>query len=293
MLENTNSIGVLAMAAGGVAGLAMLAGIAVSLWKARSLVHKEFFSYFLSPIAYAVLVVFLGVQGWLVAGTLDLLLASGPRGVEWPLQFWLSSPVFWLVFLAACPLLTMRTFAEEKASGTLEMLMTSPLSDWQIVLAKYAGCLLFYTVLWLPTVVYLPVLGGVNVSWAGGLPHVVATADLAPVYTTYLGLFLAGAMFLAMGVCVSSMVRDQLVAAQASLEGAAREIIARPDWLPGRQELTTLFTQLRPGKKVPQFSRTQINPVSPNRHAASTQDAKQRHVSPSAHARAQIGRAHV
>ena len=126
MLENTNSIGVLAMAAGGVAGLAMLAGIAVSLWKARSLVHKEFFSYFLSPIAYAVLVVFLGVQGWLVAGTLDLLLASGPRGVEWPLQFWLSSPVFWLVFLAACPLLTMRTFAEEKASGTLEMLMTSP-----------------------------------------------------------------------------------------------------------------------------------------------------------------------
>ena len=111
----------------------------------------------------------------------------------------------------------MRTFAEEKASGTLEMLMTSPLSDWQIVLAKYAGCLLFYTVLWLPTVVYLPVLSGVNVSWAGGLPHVVATADLAPVYTTYLGLFLAGAMFLAMGVCVSSMVRDQLVAAQASL----------------------------------------------------------------------------
>jgi ABC-2 type transport system permease protein len=217
MLENTNSIGVLAMAAGGVAGLAMLAGIAVSLWKARSLVHKEFFSYFLSPIAYAVLVVFLGVQGWLVAGTLDLLLASGPRGVEWPLQFWLASPVFWLVFLAACPLLTMRTFAEEKASGTLEMLMTSPLSDWQIVLAKYAGCLLFYTVLWLPTVVYLPVLGGVNVSWAGGLPHVVATADLAPVYTTYLGRFLAGAMFLAMGVCVSSMVRDQLVAAQASL----------------------------------------------------------------------------
>lgn len=217
MLGTMNSIGVLALAAGALAGLAMLAGLVAALWKARSLVHKEFFSYFLSPIAYAVLVVFLGVQGWLVAGTLDLLLATGPRGVEWPLQFWLSSPVFWLVFLAACPLLTMRTFAEEKASGTLEMLMTSPLSDWQIVLAKYAGCLLFYTVLWLPTVLYLPVLAGVNVSWSSGLPHVTAAADLAPVYTTYLGLFLAGAMFLAMGVCVSSMVRDQLVAAQASL----------------------------------------------------------------------------
>jgi len=213
MLGTINSIGVLALAVGALAGLAMLAAAGTALWKARSLLHKEFFSYFLSPIAYAVLVVFVGVQGWLVAGTLDLLIASGPRGVEWPLQHWLSSPVFWLVFLAACPLLTMRTFAEEKASGTLEMLMTSPLSDWQVVLAKYAGCLLFYMVLWLPTVVYLPILAGVSFGWTG----LSSTADLAPVFTTYLGLFLAGAMFLAMGVCVSSMVRDQLVAAQASL----------------------------------------------------------------------------
>jgi ABC-2 type transport system permease protein len=181
------------------------------------LLHKEFFSYFLSPIAYAVLVVFLGVQGWLVANTLELLQASGPRGVEWPLQHWLASPVFWLVFLAACPLLTMRTFAEEKASGTLEMLMTSPLSDWQIVLAKYAGCLLFYVVLWLPTLLYLPVLGGLELVWTGALPRFTMSTDPAPILTTYLGLFLAGAMFLAMGVCVSSMVRDQLVAAQATL----------------------------------------------------------------------------
>lgn len=217
MEMNMNWASVLAMAAGGLVSLALLVPALAALWKARSLVHKEFFSYFLSPIAYAVLVVFLGVHGWLVGGTLDLLLATGPRGVEWPLQHWLSSPVFWLVFLAACPLLTMRTFAEEKASGTLEMLMTSPLSDWQIVLAKYAGCLMFYTVLWLPTLLYLPVLAGVNVSWLSWLPEVSARGDLAPVYTTCLGLFLAGAMFLAMGVCVSSMVRDQLVAAQASL----------------------------------------------------------------------------
>jgi ABC-2 type transport system permease protein len=125
--------------------------------------------------------------------------------------------VYWLVFLAACPLLTMRTFAEEKASGTLEMLMTSPLSDWQIVLAKYAGCLLFYVVLWLPTLVYLPVLGGLELTWTKALPQLTMSTDPAPILTTYLGLFLAGAMFLAMGVCVSSMVRDQLVAAQATL----------------------------------------------------------------------------
>ena len=211
------SIGLAIMIVAGLASLTLLSGFAWSLWGARSLLHKEFFSYFLSPIAYAVLVVFLGVHGWLVANTLDLLQASGPRGVEWPLQHWLASPVFWLVFLAACPLLTMRTFAEEKASGTLEMLMTSPLSDWQIVLAKYAGCLLFYVVLWLPTLVYLPVLGGLELTWTKALPQLTMSTDPAPILTTYLGLFLAGAMFLAMGVCVSSMVRDQLVAAQATL----------------------------------------------------------------------------
>ena len=67
---------------------------------------------------------------------------------------------FWLVFLFIPPLLTMRLFAEERSSGTLEMLMTAPLRDWQVVLSKYLACLAFYVVLWLPTLIYLPALLG-------------------------------------------------------------------------------------------------------------------------------------
>ena len=262
----------------GAAFLVVL-GLAVwGVWGARSLVRREFMSFFYSPIAYAVLVVFLGCQGYIFSGTLDLLNASGPRGVEWPLQHGLSSPVFWLVFLAIPPLITMRSFAEERASGTLEMLMTSPVRDWQIVLAKFTAALAFYLVLWLPTLLYLPALlgmdiqqvhwvnqkgsilgvlgalllvGGLGLGIAGrftgndwGLPGVAAAAlglisllggqfmawhetehlveasfqlDPAPVVSTATGLVLAGAMFLALGLFVSSLVRDQLVAAQVAL----------------------------------------------------------------------------
>src|SRR5947209_19532654 len=96
-----------------------------------SLVRREFGAYFLSPIAYVVLVVFLAVTGHLFYVTLGLLTASGPRGTEWPMQTMFADERFWLVFLFIPPLLTMRLFAEERSSGTLDMLMTTPLRDWQ------------------------------------------------------------------------------------------------------------------------------------------------------------------
>ena len=92
--------------------------------------------------------------------TLGLLTASGPVGTESPMQTMFADERFWLVFLFIPPLLTMRLFAEERSSGTLEMLMTAPLRDWQVVLCKYLACLAFYTVLWLPTLLYLPALLG-------------------------------------------------------------------------------------------------------------------------------------
>jgi ABC-type Na+ efflux pump permease subunit len=171
----------------------------------------------------------------------------------------------------------MRLFAEERGSGTLEVLLTAPLRDWQVVLCKYLACLAFYCVLWLPTLVYLPalmgagqpifhsvwtvysitfvaglgialvgllalvprlssgerlvglvlLLGGIGLAIEGGwfhyhrdLVHVLAIPvrlDPYPVLATYLGMFLAGAMFLALGLLISSLVRDQMVAALISL----------------------------------------------------------------------------
>lgn len=272
--------------------LFIILSLAVGLFHARSLFRREFTTYFISPIAYVVFVVFLLVTGHLFAVTFGLLTTTGPRGTEWPMQTMFADERFWLVFLFIPPLLTMRLFAEERSSGTLEMLMTAPLRDWQIVLCKYLACLAFYVVLWLPTLAYLPallgasppifhpawtyysctlvaglactllgtilliprlgtsarvvslvlILSGLAAAITGGLAHylldethlieIPVLLDPYPVLSTYLGMFLAGAMFLALGLLVSSLVRDQMVSALVALTLGLVFIVAgfwRPD----------------------------------------------------------------
>jgi len=190
-----------------------------------SLIRREFTAYFVSPIGYVVFAVFLTVTGYLFYLSLELLTARGPRGISFPMQLMVND-VFWLVFLFIPPLLTMRLFAEERATGTLETLLTTPLRDWQIVASKFIACLLFYVCLWIPTLLYLPVL--LDLDWATGLVGV----DPWPVLTTYLGVFLAGAMFLALGLLISSLVKTPMVAALVSLFVSLVFILAgfwRPD----------------------------------------------------------------
>src|SRR6516164_1896699 len=123
-----------------------------------SLIRREFSAYFLSPTAYVVLAIFLAVTGHLFYLTMAQLTAAGPKGVEFPMQLMLGDEKFWLVYLFIPPLLTMRLFAEERSTGTLEVLMTAPLTDWQVVLAKDLAAFAFYIVLWLPTLAYLPAI---------------------------------------------------------------------------------------------------------------------------------------
>lgn len=238
-----------------------------------SLVKREFSAYFWSPVAYVALSVFLLGTGLLFYFALQMLTARGPTGIEYPMLGLLGNIGFWLIFWVIPPLLTMRLFAEERSSNTLEMLMTAPLRDGQVVRAKFAACYLFYLLLLLPTLVYLPVLLDLKVvaakwvvtPWSvvllvgltcvllgvvtsvvrlgplamslvlgglllGGLglwghcskdtEHLLtlsAGVDPRPALTSYLGLALAGAMFLAMGLLVSSLVRSQIVAALVSL----------------------------------------------------------------------------
>src|SRR6478672_2410712 len=124
-----------------------------------SLIRREFTAYFWSPVAYVVLAVFLAGIG-VIFGYLLLpkLTARGPVGTEFPMQDLLGNVGFWLVFWVIPPLLTMRLFAEERSTGTLEMLMTAPLRDGQVVLCKFLACYLFYALLLLPTLLYLPLL---------------------------------------------------------------------------------------------------------------------------------------
>ncbi len=191
-----------------------------------SLIHREFSAYFFSPIAYVVLAVFLAVTGHLFYLSLMQLTAHGPKGISYPMQLIVNDVAFWLVFLFIPPLLTMRLFAEERASGTLEMLLTAPLRDWQIVFSKFIACYAFYVLMWLPTLLYLPVL----LDWEWW----TTTCGIDPwtVGATYLGLALAGAMFLALGMFVSSLVKSQMVAALVALFLSLVFIVAgfwRPD----------------------------------------------------------------
>jgi len=101
--------------------------------------------------------------------------------------------------------LTMRLFAEEKRSGTIEMLMTAPVSDTAVVLAKYFGALSFYVVIWAPTVLYVVILRGFS--------PMSTPPDLGPIAASYLGALLIGAFYLAVGLVCSALTRNQIVAA--------------------------------------------------------------------------------
>jgi ABC-2 type transport system permease protein len=203
-----------------------------------SLIRRELGAYFLSPIAYVVLAVFLAVTGHLFFLTMTQLVAQGPRGISYPMELFFRDNWFWLVFGFIPPLLTMRLFAEERSSGTLEMLLTAPLRDWQIVLSKYLACLAFYVFLWLPTLVYLPIL----TDWHAGTAY--SGIDPWPIASTYLGLFLVGAMFLAIGTFVSSLVKSQIVAASIALFVGDFFLLAgfwRPDMDTGTLPYQVLF----------------------------------------------------
>lgn len=202
-----------------------------------SLVRREFGAYFLSPIAYVVLAIFLAVTGHLFYLTLVQLTARGPQGIYFPMQLMLTDTWFWLVFLFIPPLLTMRLFAEERSTGTLEMLLTAPLRDWQIVLSKYFACFAFYVLMWLPTLIYLPIL----LDWEGGT---YSGIDPWPIVSSYLGLALVGAMFLALGLFISSLVKSQMVAALIALFVSLIFIVAgfwRPEMDTGSPVYQALF----------------------------------------------------
>ncbi|TAN38871.1 MAG: ABC transporter permease [Verrucomicrobia bacterium] len=168
-----------------------------TLWR------REIAAYFLSPIAYVMMMFFLVIMGfsfWLLAN----VLAQGVAGVSIMRELF-DSFFFWITTLTLVPVLTMRLFAEEKRSGTIETLMTAPVSDAAVVLAKYFGALSFYMMIWAPTILYVVVLRAFS--------PLAAPPDLGPIAASYLGTLLIGAFYLAIGLMCSAMTRNQIVAA--------------------------------------------------------------------------------
>ena len=163
------------------------------------LLGREVESLFLSPLNYAVITIALFFNGW----SFWYALQQYQGNVEGAVRFFFGqSPLVWLVIVLVPPLLTMRLFAEERRSGTLEMLLTAPVSEVEVVLAKFGAGLAFYCALWLPSLLYLAI-----VKSYGALP------DAGPLATSYLGIFLVGALFTSAGLFASSLTSTQILAA--------------------------------------------------------------------------------
>jgi ABC-2 type transport system permease protein len=113
--------------------------------------------------------------------------------------------------ILAAPVITMRLFALEKATGTFETLMTTPVGDFQVVAAKFTAAVVFYLVMWLPALACLIIVGHFT-NQKGAL-------DWGTLGGVYLGVFFSGCLFLSAGCFASSLTRSQVVAAIISLAG--------------------------------------------------------------------------
>src|SRR5258708_16012208 len=117
-----------------------------------TLLTREVRSYFYSPIAYIVMIFFLIISGIDFYSQVSFI---NQRQVQYTIhEAFFNSVFFWFAFVLIFPLITMRLFAEEFKLGTIEPLTTAPVRDWQVILSKFFGALVFYLVLWVPPAFY-------------------------------------------------------------------------------------------------------------------------------------------
>ena len=171
--------------------------------KFLTLLSREIRSYFFSPIAYIVLVFFLIVSGVDFYFQISFM---NQRAVPYSVQeAFFNSVFFWFAFVLIFPLITMRLFAEEFKLGTIEPLMTAPVRDWQVVLAKYFGALFFYVILWIPTTLYFVIFQATT--------HEPAAGSTGAYLGGYLMILLLGMFYHSIGCFASVLTRNQIVAA--------------------------------------------------------------------------------
>lgn len=175
---------------------------------------KEVRAYFHSPIAYLVMAIYSVLCGFFfysfVAEYLVQVFRTMEMGGPSPnLNEWIIRPllegILAVVLLFLVPLITMRLFAEEKRSGTIELLLTSPLTDFQIIMGKFLGALVLYIALIVITFIYLSLL------------FIYGNPSGLPLLANALGMLLYGAGLLALGMWISSFTKNQIIAGAVSL----------------------------------------------------------------------------
>ncbi len=163
-----------------------------------AIIRREMNAYLFTPLAYVVIFLFLGLTGLFFH---NILWTSRDAGLTAQAMFNVMSYVMMLIV----PLITMRLVAHEARSGTLETLMTAPVTDVELVLGKYFGALLFYILILVPTLAHILLL-----LW-------LADPDAGPIFSGYVGLLFMGAMFISIGLFWSSLTSRQMTAAVLSI----------------------------------------------------------------------------
>jgi len=208
-----------------------------------TLARRELGGYFFSPIGYVILASSTFLMGFsFVVLMVNLQQDTTPMPIT---ELFYNTYFFWLILLLATPVITMRTFALEKFSGTFETLMTTPVGDLVVVLAKFAAALFFYTLMWLPLLACILVVRHFSSDRTA--------IDLGVVGSTFLGIFLLGCLFIAAGCCASAITRSQVTAAMITLLfGAslfllgvlAKHVPVRTTWQTDLLSAFSLFDQM-------------------------------------------------
>lgn len=189
--------------------------ISLAFWSESRLVvmaRREFTAFFVSPVAYCVMLGFLMMAAfsyYLFVGQIQMRTAFQQPMEEPIVQGYVIAFLPVVAVMFSIPLMTMRLFSEEKRSGTMEVLLTAPVSDMLVVLSKFLGAWFFFLLLWIPWWLFLLAL-----RLEGGQEF-----DFRPLIGFWLALAVSGAAFVAMGLFFSSLSRDQMIAAALSFMG--------------------------------------------------------------------------
>jgi len=177
-----------------------------------AIAQREVNAYFASPIAYVLIGFFALLFGWFFYVPLAFFIQQSSQMGMNPTQAlninqMLVGPTLMnttVIMLFLFPLITMRTYAEEKRSGTIELLLTSPVTDVEIIMGKFLGAMLLYAAMLAVTVLHMAIL------------FIFGDPEWKPIATGYLGLLLMGGCFLSLGLFISSLTKNQIVAAMAT-----------------------------------------------------------------------------
>ncbi len=168
-----------------------------------TLLRRELSAFFLSLTGYVII-----AAVTLLVGLSFVVLIAGVGSdpfTEPVTEMFYSTFYFWLILLLGTPVITMRLFAQEKASGTFETLMTTPVGDAQVVGAKFSAAVIFYMVTWLPLLACLLLVRHFT--------NQNSALDAGTVGGMYLGIFLIGSVFLSLGCLASALSQSQMMAA--------------------------------------------------------------------------------